>query len=116
VTRKTIAFTMPATGSRPRQRAPVDLDALGGDSARVSASGADDARIAAEPEGWVRDRDLRLEVDPPPPSARESRATIDLAAERNLMEVVSLSFLVPFALGWFWFVNAMNRRTRFWAG
>jgi len=64
----------------------------------------------------VRDRDVRLKADPAPapPSAREASATIDLAAERNLMEVVSLSFLVPFALGWFWFVNAMNRRARLW--
>jgi hypothetical protein len=114
VSKKTIAFTMPTAGSRPRQRAPVDPDALAGESPRQS--GADDAPIAAEPEEWVRDRDLRLEVDPPPPPARESRATIDLAAERNLIEVVSLSFLIPFALGWFWYVNAMNRRTRFWVG
>ena len=51
---------------------------------------------------------------PEPPPAHESSATIDLAAERSLIEVVSLSFLVPFALGWFWFVNAMNRRARLW--
>jgi hypothetical protein len=114
VSRKTIAFTMPAAGSRPRQRAPVVLDGLTGESLRES--GADDARIVAEPEEWVRDRDMRLEVDPQPPPARAARATIDLAAERSLIEVVSLSFLVPFALGWFWFVNAMNRRARFWVG
>jgi hypothetical protein len=114
VSKKTVAFTMPTAGSRPRQRAPVDPDALAGEGAHES--GADDASIAAGTEEWVRHRDLRLEVDPPPPPARVPRATIDLAAERNLMEVVSLSFLVPFALGWFWFVNAINRRTRFWVG
>jgi len=25
-----------------------------------------------------------------------------------------LSFMVPFALGWFWFAHAMTRRQRFW--
>ena len=118
MSKKTIAFTMPAAGPR-RERAPVDPDALGGESASLSASGEPsvrDARSESEFDEWVRDRDVRLTADPPPApsSARESRATIDLAAERNLMEVVSLSFLVPFALGWFWFVNAMNRRIRLW--
>jgi hypothetical protein len=119
VSKKTIAFTMPAAGPRPPERAPVVLDALAGESAPFAASdepGVGDAGIDKESDKWVRDRDVRLEVDPAPapPSARESRATIDLAAERNLMEVVSLSFLLPFALGWFWFVNAMNRRIRLW--
>ena len=118
MSKKTIAFTMPAAGPR-RERAPVDPDALGGENPPLSPSdepGVGDAGIHKESDKWVRDRDVRLKVDPAPapPSARESRATIDLAAERSLMEVVSLSFLVPFALGWFWFVNAMNRRARLW--
>ena len=118
MSKKTIAFTMPAAGPR-RERAPVDPDALGGESAPFSASdepGVGDAGIDKESDNWVRDRDVRLKVDPAPaaPSAREARATIDLAAERSLMEVVSLSFLVPFALGLFWFVNAINRRARLW--
>jgi hypothetical protein len=121
VSKKTIAFAMPATGPRPPERAPVVLDAHGGERARVSASdepGDDDAGINGASDKWVRDRDVRLTVDPAPalPSARAPRATIDLAAERSLIEVVSLSFLVPFALGWFWFVNAMTRRARFWVG
>jgi hypothetical protein len=40
---------------------------------------------------------------------------IDLASERNLVEVMSLSFFLPFALGWFWFANAMRRRHPLWA-
>jgi hypothetical protein len=119
VTKKTIAFTMPAAGPRPRERAPVVLETLAGESAPFAASdepSAGDAGIDKESDKWVRDRDVRLEVDPAPapPSAREASATIDLAAERSLTEVVSLSFLLPFALGWFWFVNAMNRRIRLW--
>ena len=118
MSRKTIAFTMPAAGPRPRERAPLDLDALGGEGAPFAASdapGVGDAGIDKESDKWVRDRDVRLKVDPAPaPSAREAGVTIDLAAERSLTEVVSLSFLVPFALGLFWFVNAINRRIRLW--
>ena len=119
MSKKTIAFTMPATGRRLRDRAPVDLDAPAGESAPIFTSDEPSVRDAgsdSESDEWVRDRDLRLTADPPPapPSARESRATIDLAAERNLVEVLSLSFLVPFALGWFWFANAMNRRSWIW--
>ena len=119
MSKKTIAFTMPAAGPRPPERAPVVLDALAGESAPLSAAdepGVGDAENDKESDKWVRDRDVRLEAAPAPasPSAREASVTLDLAAERNLMEVVSLSFLLPFALGWFWFVNAMNRRARLW--
>ena len=66
--RKTIAFTMPAAGPRPRERAPVDPDALAHESAPFAASddpGAEDAAIAAESDEWVQDRDLRRAADPP---------------------------------------------------
>jgi hypothetical protein len=113
VSRKTIAFTMPAAGPR-RERAPSAL--AGAPFAASDEPGADDAGIDKESDKWVRDRDVRLKVDPAPapPSAREAGVTIDLTAERSLIEVVSLSLLVPFALGLFWFVNAMNRRIRLW--
>jgi hypothetical protein len=125
VSRKTIAFTMLATGPRSRDRAPVDPDARAHESAPFAASddpSAGDSVIGAESDEWVQDRDLRRAVDPPavvgprPPrqAADGASATIDLAAERNLIEVVSLSLLVPFALGWFWFVNAMAQRHRTW--
>jgi len=125
VSRKTIAFTMPATGPRPRQRAPVDPDALAHESPPFAASDdptAEDAVSGVESDEWVQDRDLRRAADPaavvgPQRSRRAAAgasAAIDLAAERNLIEVVSLSLLVPFALGWFWFVNAMARHTRMW--
>jgi hypothetical protein len=118
VSKKTIAFTMPAAGPR-RDQPRVNAYALGCESAPFAASdepGAGDAGINKASDKWVRDRDVRLKVDPAPapPFARESRATIDLAAERSLVEVVSLSILVPLALGLFWFVNAMNRRARWW--
>jgi hypothetical protein len=95
VSKKTIAFTMPAAGPR-RERVPVDPDALAGESAPFTASdepGADDAAIDKESDEWVRDRDVRLKIDPAParPFAREAGVTIDLTAERSLIEVVSLS-------------------------
>jgi hypothetical protein len=40
--------------------------------------------------------------------------TIDLSAERNLMEAMTLSFTLPFALGWFWWANAVAKRQRVW--
>ena len=54
---------------------------------------------------------------PEPPTALRAFAvgvTINLAAERNLMEAMTLSFMVPVALGWFWFAHAMARRPRLW--
>ena len=118
VSRKTIAFTMPAAGPGPRERAPVVLDALAGESI---PSPPPTSRASVTPGSTKSPTNgcgqgSRLEVDPatPPPSPRESPRHDNLAAERSLMEVVSLSFLVPFALGWFWFVNAMNRRARLW--
>ena len=53
-------------------------------------------------------------LETPRPFHPGAEITIDLAAERNLMEAVSLGFFVPFALGWFWFVHAMARRQRMW--
>lgn len=122
MSRKTIAFTMPAGGPRSRGPAPADPDALAHESAPDDPS-AEEAVMAADSDEWVRDRELRRAADPPAVVARkpsrrpaaEASATIDLAAERNLIEVASLSFLVPFALGWFWFVNAMGRRHRMWS-
>ena len=61
MSRKTIAFTMPAAGPR-RERAPVDPDALGGEGAPFAASdapGVGDAGIEMASDQWVRDRDAR---------------------------------------------------------
>ena len=124
MSKKTIAFTMPATGRGPRERAPVVLDGLTGESVPFVA---DEQRLRDEgtnskTDEWVRDRPLhdaggRSPVPEPPPSrafAVGAGVTINLAAERNLMEAMTLSFMVPFALGWFWFAHAMARRQRLW--
>ena len=89
MSKKTIAFTMPATGRGFATARRVDLDAPAGESAPIFASdepGVRDAGSDSESDEWVRDRDLRFKIDPPSLPTREPRATIDLAAERNLME------------------------------
>jgi hypothetical protein len=67
--------------------------------------------IDAGSDEWVSDRHARAE-DRPAKAAGPS-LILDLAAERSLMEVFALSMLAPFALGFFWLVNAMTGRVRF---
>jgi hypothetical protein len=123
MSKKTIAFTIPPSKPEPRRRPSVDPDGLSGESPSLAPSeGLDvgDARIDSESDEWVRDRDLGRAIVPSqtpspwPPFDAAASVTIDLAAERSLMEAFSLSFLVPFTLGWFWFVNAMARPHRMW--
>jgi hypothetical protein len=112
VSKKTIAFTMPASALRNRERPPIVIDAV----AEPAPPGAE-----SETDEWVRDPDthaadepLRMEARTPRLSGSELSVTIDLAAERSLMDAVSLSFILPYALGWFWLANLMARRSRLW--
>ena len=124
MSKKTIAFTMPAAGREPRERAPVVLDGVTGESVPFAAaeSSLRDAGTDAKTDEWVRDRPSRDVAGPspvpePPPLpafAVGASVTINLAAERDLMEAMTLSFMVPFALGWFWFAHAMARRQQLW--
>jgi len=121
VSRKAIAFTMPVAGRAPRESAPVVLDGLTGESVPFPADEASlrDAGPGSKTDAWVRDRPSREAAGPQePPSAPVfafgAGVTINLADDRNLMEAMTLSFMVPFALGWFWFAHAMARRQRFW--
>ncbi len=100
MSKKTILFSVPAKA--PRSREPV------GDRAGSRPEGA---VIDAGSDDWVSDRHARAE-DRPAKTAGPS-LILDLAAERSLMEVVALSLLAPFALGWFWLVDAMAGRVRF---
>ncbi len=106
MSKKTIAFTMPASAPRPRKLEPAALDEYSG--ARPASSDF----AAARPDDWVRDRDLAACPSPADDALAPPRVLLDLAAERTLAEVLSLSFLVPFALGWFWWVNAWAGRAR----
>jgi hypothetical protein len=124
VSKKTIAFTMPAAGRGQRERAPVVLDGVTGENVAFAADERSlrDAGPDSRTDEWVRDpapRDAAASspaLEPPPLRvfAVGASVTINLAAERNLMEAMTLSFMVPFALGWFWCLNAMTRPYRLW--
>lgn len=124
MSKKTIAFTMPGSARRPRERAPVVLDAATGENVAFAADEESLRDVGPEwtSDEWVRDRAPRDASGPSPDAEAPMRArvaigaglTIDLAAERSLMEVMALSFAVPFALGWFWSAHALARRERMW--
>ncbi len=124
MSKKTIAFTMPATGRRPRERTPVVLDGLTGESVPFAADeqGLRDAGSDRRSDEWVRDSARAAEPSPIPAAppfralALGASVTIDLSAERSLVEAMTLSFTLPFALGWFWWANAIARRQRVWGG
>jgi hypothetical protein len=54
----------------------------------------------------VRRRQALATAQPP---AAPAALLVDLAAERDVMEVAALSFLLPSALGWFWLRNLVTR-------
>lgn len=122
MSKKTIAFTMPAA-RRPRERSPVVLDGLTGEKVPFAADEQNlrDLGRESRSDEWVRDsaRDAEPSRVPDPPLralAIGASMTIDLAAERSLAEAMTLSFTLPFALGWFWFAHALARRQRLWWG
>lgn len=122
MSKKTIVFKMPATDPPRRDDEPSDFPApIDEPSLAVSARKPEAAQISnvAEPDQWVRRRDLSVAstaLAPPSqaPGAKTSFA-IDLAAERDLQDVVALSLMAPAMLGWFWFANAMDRYRRIFA-
>jgi hypothetical protein len=124
VSKKTIAFTMPSSRRGPREGPPVVFDGLTGESVPFAPS--EQALIAAgsdlKSEEWVRDpvahhaRAISPHPEPPPLRvlAIGASVTINLADDRTLMEAMTLSVMAPFALGWFWWANAIARRQRIW--
>jgi hypothetical protein len=101
VSKKTIAFAMPTAATRAREGESVGKE-------RASRSA-----VPAQSDDWVRDRESGLGAPAHPVySAAPAQVVLDLSAERTLIEVLSLSFIVPFALGWFWVVNALAGRLR----
>jgi hypothetical protein len=121
VSKKTIAFAIPAAGSRPGSRAPMVLDGLTGESVSLADDGQNlrDAGGRMSSDEWVRERPRGgqsswISERPSRELAVGASLTIDLAAERNLAEAMTLSFMLPFALGWFWWTNAIARRQRLW--
>ena len=106
MSKKTVQFSMPASAPRSRKSEPLALD----ESSAARPASSDFA--GARPDDWVRDRDFAAGPSLADDALAPPRVLLDVAAERSLMEVFSLSFLVPFALGWFWFVNAWAGRGR----
>ena len=78
-------------------------------SAKLPAA---DILIDAHSDDWVNDRNGGTDR---PAETTAPSLVLDLSAERSLMEVVALSMLAPFALGWFWLMHAMAGRVRFWS-
>jgi hypothetical protein len=105
VSKKTIAFTMPAPAPRAREGGSV--------GAEPASAAPPRSAVPTRSDDWVRDRESGPEAPARPDyAAAPARVVLDLSAERTLIEVLSLSFLVPFALGWFWVVNALAGRLR----
>ncbi len=75
----------------------------------ASKQAAPDVLIDAHSDEWVSDRHVRGEA---PSAGTTPGMSIDLAAERGLMEVFALSLLAPLALGWFWMMHATSGRVR----
>ena len=95
---------------RGRPREPEDDRLRGSRRARRRTPPARTRGAAIDAsDAWVAHRE-------PPDVARggtPQTLLLDLAADRTLFEVFALSFLAPFALGWFWFVRAMAAPPRF---
>ena len=122
MSKKTIVFKMPATESAAARRTER-LPRAGATNPRPSSRLASPKRRisnGAEPDQWVRRRDMSVAPTAPAPrsptSAVKTDFALDLAAERDFGEVVALSLIVPPMLGWFWFAKAVDRYRRIFAG
>jgi hypothetical protein len=82
VSKKTVSFSMPTSATRARKPEPIALEAL---SASHRSAGS-------RPDDWVRDRDLAAGPSPVDDALAPPRILLDVAAERSLMEVLSLKF------------------------
>ena len=113
MSKKTVPFTMPP--GRRQERAPLVLDGQTGESVPFAPDERDLRHAESDPKSdeWVRDSRSGAEA-PLRVLAFGASMTIDLSAERSLMEAMTLSFALPFALGWFWWANAIARRQRMW--
>ncbi len=123
MSKKTIVFKMPPTDAPRRDDGPSETSApIGEPLLAVSARAPQAGEISkvAEPDQWVRRRNVSVApTAPAPPSqafAAKAGFAVDLAAERDFADVVALSLIVPPMLGWFWFANAMDRYRRIFAG
>jgi hypothetical protein len=93
MSRKSVPFSVPEGAARPA----VDR-----------RSRREPGLIDAQTDEWVSDRNSGAQD-----SAAGPGLVFDLAAERSLIEIAALGVMIPFALGWFWLINAMSGRMRF---
>ena len=116
MSRKTVVFRMPTLVALPRDATPPGAaEALQKDVLRGAFVGdipGDENAAPSEPDRWVQNRDGEPLVEIALSAARPDLAApalgaiaFDLAAERNLSQVVALSLAIPSMLGWFWLAN-----------
>jgi len=110
MSRKTIVFNMPIPDAG-RAGEPLASEPLEGE---IVAAG--------EPDRWVSERRIDKPRDAQAPGGgffglpdAVGSVPFDLAAERNLSQVVALSLALPPVLGWFWCANALERYRRLFA-
>jgi hypothetical protein len=106
VSKKTVSFALPSKEAR-RREAP-GLEAAGEMLANEAGEAGADAWVKVENDPTAEPFRLNHTFDGGSPTF-----VVDLAAERSLTEVIGLGVLAPFALGWFWFMNAIAGRPRF---
>jgi hypothetical protein len=109
MSKKTVVFKMPAREAPPAEEQHARNSSSGEErTSPISqlAGRASEHPGSSKPDQWVRRRDAQAVAQAP---AAANAVTIDLAAERHLLEVASLMFLLPPLLGWFWLSHAVNR-------
>ena len=106
MSKKTIAFTMPEGGRRPRQRKPVVLDGVTGENVSFAADEQNlrDAGGESRSDEWVGESAPTAGPSPIPDPALPaltvgSSMTIDLSAEREWQREAQRRRLHETALG-----------------
>jgi hypothetical protein len=114
VSKKVVTFKMPARGVNRSEGADRSPNEETTSPIGRLADAATGTVGTSDQDQWVRNRAAEQESAPAPQKREPARTslTIDLAAERNFAEIVTLALSVPPLLGWFWFFNAMGR---YWA-
>ena len=120
MSKKVVPFRMPARAiprpdeaqARPLETAKPEAGPAPSPRARPKAKPAS----ASKADEWVQHREAgatgaaTLGLGTPPDARLAVRGwTIDLAAERDLHEVMTMAFLIPPMLGWFWLFNIASR-------
>jgi hypothetical protein len=110
MSKKSVVIKMPVREAPPaddeRARIPSSREEQTSPIAQL-ATRANEQPGSSKSDQWVRRREAQPAAHAP--AATDNSVTIDLAAERHLLEVATLMFLLPPLLGWFWLSRAVNR-------